>query len=217
MIRIYFLFLIVLMSCNGKDGPKEIEFESEKDSSQIARLEIARQQFQDTLNSVIGLENLKNIIDKEENEKLELFRLLKATGAFGKNDLQIIELRRKEEKIILKKYILGFNLKCNTPFVEFIDGIEFSKDCFKLRESTSISIKLEKWNDIKQLMQDTDFLEITYIQRGKTMCDGHSYFIEYIYPFHWGKEIISLEKPCPGKKAAIYLLGEELIKFGNEI
>jgi len=125
----------------------------------------------------------------------------------------VIELKRKDAEVNLLQYRLQFNHNCNTPFLEFKEGEDFSADCFEILDSKEESIGLSNWNNIKNLILDTDFLKTSYVERGKSICDGRNYMLQYAYPFHWRTEIITLEKSCPGKKSAVYLIGEELINL----
>jgi len=213
MNRLYLIILIGLISCTGKIDSKEIISEPEKEIDEQEKLELARQQHLDTLYTVTRLQSLKNIVKKEENQKEELIRLIRTTFAFGSNEIILIELKRNETVVNLLTYKLTFNQNCNTPFLGFEGGEDFTTDCYEIVDSHKESIELKNWNKIKNLISDTDFINISYIERGKSICDGRNYLLQYAYPFHWRTEIITLEKSCPGEKSAVYLIGEELIKL----
>ena len=213
MNRLYFIALIGLISCTGKIESKEIKSEPKNKFDKQEKLELANQQYLDTIYTVTGLQNLKNIVKKEENQKLELIRLIRTTFSFRANEIILIELKRNGKVVNQLTYKLKFNHNCNTPFIGFKDGEDFSTDCYEIVDSYRESISMKNWDSIKNLISDTDFVNISYIERGKSICDGRNYLIQYAYPFHWRTEIITLEKSCPGEKSAVYLIGEELIKL----
>ena len=56
MNRLYFIIIIGLISCNGKIDSKEKITQPENSNTEIIGLELAKKQFLDTLNSVIGFD-----------------------------------------------------------------------------------------------------------------------------------------------------------------
>ena len=213
MNRLYLIIIIGLISCNGKIDSKEKRTKSDNNDTEKIELELAKKQFLDTLNFVIGFDELSNITDKKENQNLELIRLFKSTFAFGMSEIIVVELENKKEEITLKEFQLEFKLNCNTPMYGYKDRQDFNRNCFKINRTQKRSINFDEYKVVQDLIKDTGFFYTAYNQKTRVLCDGHSYTIKYINPILWRNEIFSLERSCPSEKTAIYLIGEELIKL----
>ena len=215
MIRYFIFILFGLISCNGRISSEDNNVEIEA-TTQEELLQISKNEFRDSLYSIIGVDNLQDIVLKEENTDLELVRLLQFSFAFGKNHIQLVELQKQGDKILLRSHKFLFNSSCNTPLVGFLDGLEFTRKCFELKKSESRKLKTVEWEEVKGLILDTGFFYTTYNQNTKNICDGHSYSLEYIYPFQLRSKILKLERSCPDNKTAIYLIANAMIKLSNK-
>ena len=213
MNRLYWIIIIGLISCNGKIDSKEKITKSENSNIERTDIELAKKQFLDTLNFVIGFDELNNITEKKENQNLELIRFTKSTFSFGKSEIIVVELENKEEEITLREFQLEFKLNCNTPMYGYEDRQDFNKECFKINRIKERSINFDDYKVVQELIKETGFFYTTYNQKTRVICDGYSYAIKYINPNLWRNEIFSLERSCPSEKTALYLIGEEIIKL----
>jgi len=171
--------------------------------------------FEDTLFSKIGLQNFEELAFNEENKGDEIIRLIKSDFAFGLGNLLVIEGHNKNQSIHLKSFNVKFDRKCDFPIYNSPNGLTFSSKCLEIKDSINQKIQIKDWKELKEIIQETEFMYTAYFERGQSICDGSVYSISYSDGKRIEDRIHKMERACPGEKTAVFMVADKLIKIKN--
>ena len=168
----------------------------------------SKDDFLDTLYAVDGIPSVGDSI-YEANEYLRLF---KYNFAFGSGVITMVDCINLGDKWQISRFDVQFDRSCNLPMVSTGDNLEFTSSCFKLVSRDTKNVPTDKWNEVREAIIETDFMNIAYFDTGEvTLCDG--YDIQIIYD---GKSSVITDqrefyRSCPGALSPIGIVSEKVL------
>ena len=170
----------------------------------------------DSLIYALNLERFEDLISKDENVGDQIIRVEREIFAFGLSEILIVEGHQKKDNVQLRSYKINFDKSCNTALFQIPNGKEFTSKCFQLEKTNNLKLSLSEWKKFEKIISETDFINTTYFQGGgRLICDGAHYSIDYTKGYSLEYGVRHLEKSCPGKLTAIYLIAEKLIELSE--
>lgn len=196
------------------------DFSRNNDSFEITKFiraydnrELESQNRIDTIAKAAGLELFPQHVRSHPDS--EIIRMIRMTTAFGKNEVIIVQARYTEgNTVLIEKYVLS-PANGENPFMTWTLGEEAMRTDFQIDLSVAKEIKIEEWNELREIMRETDMLTTSYHENRASISICHAY--HYILEYEDRQSVIDtyfrLEKSCPGDMTAISLVSEKLIEY----